>query len=172
MNPLPKIIINITALAAAMMVTTGCPIAMDWYPVTVNFYIEDIYGNDYLNPLSNSYIGHIIKLQYLGEEYTYEYIDYGQPQSEAQSEPTKTYMPCFSGLQISLNSLTGKYMAKFGELEGHADYDDDFIVVMPNGTQHTIHLDRKVGKLLIRASETWYLDGEETKTPITITYIW
>ena len=151
----PKIII----MALAALAASGCEddYCVDWYPVDVNFYVQDPYGNDCLEPLSNSYIGELLRLTYLGEDYMY-------------NPDTKFYMPEFSGLTITKNRATGKYMASFGELDGAKDYDEDFIITFPDGSRRKIHYDRTVNHTSVKAEEQWYLDGEKVETPITITY--
>lgn len=153
-------------LTVAMTLSvTGCRLGMivDWAPVGVTFYItnsviRDAPGDDLLDPHSDLFIGDQIKVTYRGQDYTY-------------SLPTKEYFPVFSGLTISQDSSTGRYIANFGELSGADDYDDDFIITLPDGKTTTIHYKRKVNDFRLKAKEHWYLDNVEVDSlPVTIYY--
>lgn len=134
---------------------TGCLKDVDWVPVVVTFQIQDSAGKDLLDPSSVKFIGSEIALTYKGEQYTY-------------STPTKTYMPHFSGLEISRDEASGKYRASFGELDGGKDYDENFLISLPGGATRTIHYERHINEFTISANQKWFLDGKRVELPVTI----
>ncbi|MBQ0024690.1 MAG: hypothetical protein KBT00_03060 [Bacteroidales bacterium] len=148
---------SLILIILAVLLCAGCAKEVDWYPVTVSFYIVDSEGNDLLDPASESFIGDDISLSYKGNEYVY-------------SIPTKTYLPVFYGLIIEKDNLVGKYCARFGELDGADNYDDDFIIRFPDGTSRTLHYDRRVNCLTVSARQKWFLDGVRVDYPVIITY--
>lgn len=140
----------------ALVFCTSCMV--DWVPVILDFSIQNNNGDDLLDPESDLFIGDQISLTYNGNEYIY-------------APATKTYAPFFSGLTITKSSKYSKYVASFGELDGADDYDDDFIVRLPDGSTKTIHYDRKVSEVTISARTKWSLDGKKVDSlPITIVY--
>ena len=59
-------------------------------------------------------------------------------------------------------------MLSFGELDGESDYDDDFILNLPDGSTRTIHYDRRVNYNLLLVKDKWTLDGDRTECPVTV----
>ena len=149
--------LNIIIISLAALLFASCGMEVDWCPVIVSFCVQDSDGNDLLDPANESFIGDQIILSYNGSEYMY-------------SIPTKTYLPVFFGFTIDKDSQSDKYCARFGELNGEYDYDDDFLITFPDGSSKTIHYDRKVSHLTISARQKWSLDGEKVDYPVIITY--
>lgn len=145
-------------IGLALISSTSCIGTVDWVPVEVNFCIQDSDGNDLLDLESELFIGDQISLTHNGDEYRY-------------TPDTKTYLPIFSGLKIYKDRYVQRYVASFGDLDGAYDYDDDFIVTLPDGSSKTIHYDRKVHELTVSAKTKWSLDGKKVDgLPITIVY--
>lgn len=144
-------------IALLLPIFSGCRKMVDWYPVELMFYVQDINGKDLLDPSTESFIGDKICLSFNGNEYML-------------SPQTKTYAPVFYGLDIRQMERTGRYFAIFGELEGSVNRSDDYIVRFPDGTSRTIHYDRKVNHIFISARQHWYLDGKKVEYPISIEY--
>ena len=148
---------RLTLLAICAILLSGCGMDIDWCPVSLSISIQSPDGTDLLDPDSESFIGDKVTLTYQEADFTY-------------TPTTKTYLPTFYGLKIYQDSQIQKYRLHFGELDGGQDYDDDFILTLPNGTTRTIHYTRTINSFTISAHEKWTLDGHKATSPILITY--
>jgi len=138
------------------MSMTSCMI-IDWTPVSVSFYVQDKDGHDLLNPEDEAFIGDKISVSYNGMDYDYTPV-------------TKMYPAVFNGFTITKDNASARYIATFGEFDGGSNYNDDYIITLPDGSQKTLHLDRRVNNVTVSVRERWRLDGELVDIPFTIVY--
>lgn len=150
-----KRIVAVLILLASLM--TGCMKEIDWYPVVLQFQIQDSAGNDLLDPESSLFVGEKITLSFEGNDYVIT------PQ-------TKAYAPLFEGLTLGKSSVTGMWVARFGELGGGTNRHDDFVLTFSDGSSKTIHYDRTINSVTVSARQRWYLDGKKVDLPIPVVY--
>lgn len=137
-----------------VMTVAGCAREVDFYPVVLTISVVDGDGNDLLDSESPLFVGDRLSLEFRNRSYVLAMPD------------TKTYMPDFKGLQLICKD--GLRMLSFGELDGESDYDDDFILNLPDGSTRTIHYDRRVNYNLLLVKDKWTLDGDRTECPVTV----
>lgn len=145
----------LTVAAAAMLTAVSCNKneededfgVIDWYPITVSFFVVD-YGQ-YTNFVADNYndIVNTTTLTYQGKDY------------KVGQTLQKYYMPFFEGLHVD-SSATKKPFFCFGELDGAHNYDDDFIISFADGSADTVHF-KRVHKGGLKVDDTWYLNGEK-----------
>jgi hypothetical protein len=126
-------------------------IISDWYPVELKIFISDKNAADLLDEVSENYAGEDFTLTYQNKAY-----------SVAKQKVSKAYMPVFEGLVLKKDEESGKFYAYFGELDGYADYEEDFIIQWKDGTKDVIHFSRKITGSL-DSDDKWLLNGEDTK---------
>jgi hypothetical protein len=123
----------------------------DFYPVAVGIYVTDANGADLLASDGSLYQSDI-KMIYQGEEYDARW----------DFTTTRAYLPHMYGLCYLPAEDERAARLLFGELDGNLG-DADLTLVMPNGTQHAIHIHRVIttsGKnATVKQNVT--LDGKE-----------
>lgn len=122
-------------------------IISDWYPIEMSIYVQDKDGKDLLDNTSADFVGHDLTLSY--KDKTYRIL------------LNKDYAATFHGLVLMQDLKTGKYYIYFGELEGYAEYDDDFTITWKDGSKDVIHFYRKITGSL-DSDDKWLLNGEDT----------
>jgi hypothetical protein len=127
-------------------------IISDWYPIELWIYIQDQDGKDLLDYDSENYIGNDFMLTYKDKTY----------RIQTKDKVSKVYKPEFDGLVLVYDNDKKKYSAYFGELEGYAEYNDDFTITWKDGSKDIIHFYRKITGSL-DSDDKWLLNGEDTK---------
>ena len=131
---------------------------VDWAPVTVSITATDMYGNDLLDPLSNSCIleGTTLTFQKKTYEVSYDFIN--------RFNGAKAYMPRMYGLQLDSVRSSDKlqYRLYFGEIDGAKDMNEDLVINWGNGTSDVInyhcwgHNERKLS-----CNHEWKVNGKK-----------
>ena len=108
---------------------------VDWAPVCVGITATDMYGNDLLDPASNSCIleGTTLTFQEMTYEVSYDFMN--------RFEGAKAYMPRMNGLQLDTMRTADevRYMLFFGEINGGSDMDENLVINWGNGTSDIIN---------------------------------
>lgn len=94
-----------------------------------------MYGNDLLDPASNSCIleGTTLTFQEMTYEVSYDFMN--------RFEGAKAYMPRMYGLQLDTMRTADevRYMLFFGEINGGSDMDENLVINWGNGTSDIIN---------------------------------
>jgi hypothetical protein len=126
--------------------TPDALVAVEWYPIELEIYVQNKDTVDLLNYEATYYVGNDFMLTYNGTVY--------RMQTKYSDENPE--------LILGKNKATNRYMAYFGTLEGNQEYDTDFTLTWKDGTQDVIHLKRKITDIL-ESEDHWLLNGEEIK---------
>lgn len=158
-------ILKLFLVAAVPLLSSSCiGMIVDWAPVEVVMAVLDSEGNDLLDPANPDNLIDGTTITFKGDTYYASREYYEKYQLEPE---TKAYMPHFSGLQLRMvkNVQTGAegYCLVFGEIDGAADMDEDLVVTLANGVEHTIHYHCSRHREFPSPSckRTWKLDGEK-----------
>lgn len=136
-----KNLIGLFLLLLGMNCFTSCEntsddlMIWDFTPIVLRVSVDDIQGNDLLNPdVEGSIANQGIKAIY--KETVYE--------KDSAVIATKAYMAFFEGLQTYENK-DGKYYLTFGEFNGETTFDKEQLIIDWNdGTQDTITFSSKL----------------------------
>ena len=131
---------------------------VDWAPVDISITATDMYGNDLLDPLSNSSIVYGTTLTFKNKTYEVEYDIINH------YDGAKAYMPYMYGLQLDTTRVGEERLCRllFGEIDGGADMDEDLVINWGNGTSDVInyhcwnHNERKIS-----CKREWKVNGKK-----------
>lgn len=150
----------IVLLAFCGVLLTGCEEVnngdwiVDWAPVNIYIYADDADGNSIIRPDMPG-----MELTFKGDTYTVK--DWSKRYEEKTL--TRAYLAVLYGLYAQpLANDSTKYRLYFGEIDGAADMDEDFVLTWPDGSKDIIHYhcsDHKGGKNP-KCNRSWKLNGQ------------
>lgn len=123
---------------------------VDWAPAELYITVEDSYGNDLLDTLSNSCIVDHITATFCGDTLKVRKTSDGYREEISDSTGTRTLLPTWYGLCLINHKpvwngkqwnweKTDKFMLYLGEISGSHYYDEDIVLHWGNGKTSTIH---------------------------------
>ncbi len=161
------------ALCASLVLfsLTGCAkflngggYIVDWSPVNVYLKIQDAAGTDLLDPDNPDNLIDGTSITFQGK--TYEAQRSWYERASGKGPQTKAYLAQIYGLfliqdKMIWNNAGDGFSLIFGEIDGAADLDEDLVVHLADGTEHTIHYhcsDHVEGENP-SCKRSWKLDG-------------
>lgn len=154
---------------------------VDWVPAELYITVEDRYGNDLLDTLSNSCVVDFISATFRGETLEVRKNCHGEHGGMLPCNVgTRYYLPMWYGLCLINEQMvwnghqwnlekTDKFMLYLGEIDGAKDMDEDLTLTFDsalfNRQKHVIHYHCSDHKESKGSCKRWFsLDGEKAES--------
>lgn len=150
---------NLTIIAA-LVCLCACVKIIDWVPVTFQVRVQDVQGNDLLDPANDNTWLTGTKIHFRG--ITVDLDETGITVPATRELPAE-----YEGFRLEKGK--DHYYLAFGEFDGGTDYDEEDIMIQwPDGTVNVITYSRKLNRMKAEAKQAFKLDGTECSSPIII----
>ena len=151
--------IAFSLLFTSAFLFSGCAMMTNWTPINLLIEVVDSEGNNLATP-ENRAVLEGTTIEFNGKEATLQ-LDY--------YPVTKDCPPRYSNEFFIEKEHPFENCLEYGEFDGGSKYvNTPFKITWPDGSTDVITYTRKLNRAIVRAKETWKLNGEKCGYPVVI----